>query len=77
MTIINDDAAAREAAIHNNNPEAPRKSLGLYLHIPFCVRKCNYCDFLSFGGVPEEEQRAYFNALIREIKYNAGIYNNK
>ena len=51
--------------------------MGLYLHIPFCARKCNYCDFLSFGGVPEEEQTAYFNALINEIKYNAEIYNNK
>ena len=23
-------------------------TFGLYLHIPFCVKKCNYCDFLSF-----------------------------
>ena len=25
------------------------KSLGLYIHIPYCVRKCNYCDFASVG----------------------------
>ena len=25
-----------------------KKELELYIHIPFCVRKCNYCDFLSF-----------------------------
>ena len=23
-------------------------SLGIYVHVPFCVKKCNYCDFLSF-----------------------------
>lgn len=38
---------------------------GIYLHIPFCVRKCAYCDFVSFaeGGVPE----AYVDALLSEI----------
>jgi oxygen-independent coproporphyrinogen III oxidase len=38
---------------------------GIYLHIPFCIRKCAYCDFASFacGGVPEE----YVDALIAEI----------
>ncbi|MDO4616831.1 MAG: radical SAM family heme chaperone HemW [Lachnospiraceae bacterium] len=40
--------------------------LELYIHIPFCVRKCAYCDFLSFeaGG---DRQEAYVKALIREI----------
>ncbi len=38
---------------------------GIYLHIPFCVRKCAYCDFVSFaeGNVPE----AYVEALLTEI----------
>ena len=38
---------------------------GIYLHIPFCVRKCAYCDFASFpsNGVPEE----YVEALLAEI----------
>lgn len=26
-----------------------RKSLEIYIHIPFCVKKCDYCDFLSYG----------------------------
>ena len=41
--------------------------LGLYLHIPFCVRKCAYCDFLSFGGCPKGEMREYISLLIREL----------
>lgn len=51
--------------------------MGLYLHIPFCIKKCSYCDFLSFGGIPEEEQAAYFRALNREIALNGLIYGKK
>ena len=40
--------------------------LELYLHIPFCLRKCGYCDFLSFAA-PEWEYRAYVEKLIEEI----------
>ena len=53
-----------------------KKPLGLYLHIPFCVQKCNYCDFLSFGGSGAEEQITYIKALKREIKYYGILYRN-
>lgn len=43
----------------------------LYLHIPFCVRKCNYCDFLSMPADDETMER-YTGALCREIRYYAG-----
>lgn len=43
------------------------RNLELYVHIPFCVRKCSYCDFLSFS-CDEKTQIAYADALIREIK---------
>ncbi len=68
MTIINRSAGTLEA---------PRKPLGLYLHIPFCIRKCNYCDFLSFGDVPAEDRAAYAEALVQEIRYNGNVYGNK
>lgn len=44
------------------------KNLELYLHIPFCVKKCAYCDFLSFS-CEKESQIAYADALIREIEF--------
>lgn len=44
-----------------------KEELELYLHIPFCVRKCNYCDFLSAGG-SEEEKEAYVKAMLQEIQ---------
>ena len=42
-------------------------SISLYIHIPFCLRKCRYCDFLS-AARPREEQERYVRALIREIQ---------
>lgn len=43
------------------------KDLGLYIHIPFCEKKCAYCDFLS-SPADEETKESYFNALLKEIK---------
>jgi len=44
-----------------------KKELQLYIHIPFCERKCQYCDFLSFaaGG---EVRNTYHKMLLEEIK---------
>lgn len=58
------------------NTDIPRgnltkKDLGLYIHIPFCVRKCDYCDFLSAPS-SKEVKKAYVDALIHEIKSNEG-----
>lgn len=44
-----------------------KRNLELYLHIPFCVRKCNYCDFFSASGT-EEEQADYVSAMLQEIQ---------
>jgi len=41
--------------------------LAVYLHIPFCVRKCNYCDFFSVVAQPEQIE-GYGQALVAEIK---------
>ena len=43
-----------------------KKALELYLHIPFCIRKCEYCDFLS-GPADERNRRTYLDALLREL----------
>ena len=45
-----------------------KRELELYFHIPFCVRKCLYCDFLS-APADEETQREYVEALLREIRF--------
>jgi oxygen-independent coproporphyrinogen-3 oxidase len=42
------------------------KPMGMYIHIPFCNRKCDYCDFVSYS-MDETAQRQYFEALCLEI----------
>ena len=44
---------------------------GLYIHIPFCVKKCEYCDFLSFSGC-ENYFDEYISALLREMEKHQG-----
>ena len=42
------------------------KKVGVYIHFPFCVSKCKYCNFTSFSG-KNDMQLKYFQALIKEI----------
>lgn len=49
------------------------KPLELYIHIPFCVRKCQYCDFLSFQA-DERTQQDYVEALIRQIQASSASF---
>ena len=50
-----------------------KKPLGLYLHIPFCRRKCLYCDFLS-APAGEETVENYVEALCRQIREEAEAF---
>lgn len=52
-----------------------RKKLGIYIHIPFCVSKCNYCSFISFCNIREQECKNYVNACLIEMKSYANIKN--
>lgn len=49
------------------------RELELYFHIPFCVRKCLYCDFLS-APAAEGVRRQYMDALIQEVRGRAEEY---
>jgi oxygen-independent coproporphyrinogen-3 oxidase len=44
-----------------------KKELELYIHIPFCVQKCKYCDFLSAPS-NEELREKYVESLCRKIR---------
>lgn len=52
-----------------------KNKLGIYIHIPFCLKKCLYCDFLSDKAC-ESDRADYVEALCNEIKYFA-ITNGK
>lgn len=50
-----------------------KRELELYIHIPFCARKCDYCDFLSFAA-PESAYQEYTEKLMEEICYQSVCY---
>ena len=51
------------------------KELGIYIHIPFCKRKCNYCDFISYTNKCDKIED-YINCLEKEInKFDFSKYN--
>lgn len=54
-----------------------KRNLELYVHIPFCVRKCGYCDFLSMaaGAGPQAAltHREYMDQLVREIRCQSAL----
>lgn len=49
------------------------RDMGIYLHIPFCRKKCSYCDFASYEGL-EAYYDDYVDALIREMTLWAEAY---
>ena len=52
--------------------------LALYVHLPWCVRKCPYCDFNSHeikdGSFPERE---YVDAVVRDLKFSANLFRGR
>ena len=50
------------------------KELGLYIHIPFCLSKCRYCDFCSFPHPKPDNIKNYIEKLFCEIEEYGSIY---
>jgi putative oxygen-independent coproporphyrinogen III oxidase len=49
------------------NTDNPRQTLGLYVHFPWCTRKCPYCDFNSHAVTGELPEDAYVAQLLRDL----------
>jgi len=50
-----------------DNSAINTKILSAYIHFPFCVKKCPYCDFVSYAGCLDKKE-SYIEALCREIE---------
>ena len=49
---------------------------GIYIHIPFCLSKCYYCDFLSFANSSDSLKKDYYSALCKEIELSSKEFIN-
>jgi oxygen-independent coproporphyrinogen-3 oxidase len=51
--------------------EGAAPPLSLYVHLPWCVQKCPYCDFNSYAGGDDASRRRYLDAICRDIEAEA------
>ena len=52
------------------------EEISVYIHVPFCVRKCAYCDFASFAGKLSQRQ-SYVEAVCRELRAQAAFFGHR
>ncbi|MFI4980738.1 MAG: radical SAM family heme chaperone HemW [Nevskiales bacterium] len=72
---------AADAAVCRETPATEQREAGalqgiplsLYLHFPWCVRKCPYCDFNSHAARGDIEEDRYVDALIRDLDYELSV----
>ena len=53
-------------------PPAPGTPLGVYLHIPFCRKRCHFCYFKVYTDKDSAAIRGYIDAALRELALYAG-----
>jgi len=67
-----EDVAAFDAAVHTApGPDAP--PLGMYLHIPFCRKRCRFCYFRVYTDKNADDVQTYCRALAREVDAYAAL----
>jgi oxygen-independent coproporphyrinogen-3 oxidase len=67
------EAVAREAAPALHAPGNPATPLGLYLHIPFCRKRCHFCYFRVYTDKNAQEINGYLDVLAREWEMYAAL----
>ena len=66
MSSFNQNKSRRDLNNHSSFL-IPHSSLSIYIHVPFCAKKCAYCDFASFPG-READWGRYFDEIMAEIR---------
>ena len=64
--------AIQQALAALNRPPAPDARLGIYVHIPFCRKRCHFCYFKVYTGKDSTEIDRYLDTMIRELELYSG-----
>src|SRR5918992_4895376 len=67
------DGVQHDAIPAQQTPPVPGTPLGLYLHIPFCRKRCHFCYFRVYTGKNAEEVNSYLDLLAREWELYAQL----
>ncbi|MCY1487315.1 Oxygen-independent coproporphyrinogen-III oxidase-like protein YqeR [compost metagenome] len=69
-----DEASQHSSSLQPSasSPAFELPPLALYIHIPWCVRKCPYCDFNSHAAGAELPEEAYIDALLDDLEQDLG-----
>src|SRR5919109_117616 len=67
------DAVSRDALPALNQPASSAVPLGLYLHIPFCRKRCHFCYFRVYTDKSSNEIADYLDVLVREWELYAQL----
>ena len=65
-SFLSEDKLPEAVTALNSKPDRDN-TLGLYLHIPFCRRRCKFCYYLVFTDKNSAQIETYLNALSREV----------
>ena len=58
-------------------PPVNKPPLSLYLHMPWCVKKCPYCDFNSHALIGDIPEQAYLSAILEDLEQDAHLIQNR
>jgi oxygen-independent coproporphyrinogen-3 oxidase len=67
FSVWSSDHVPEALSAFNSTPREPEARLGLYLHIPFCRKRCKFCYFRVYTDKNADEVEVYLSALSREI----------
>src|SRR5262245_65681666 len=73
FSIWTADAVSRDARPALAAPAAARTPLGLYIHIPFCRKRCHFCYFRIYTDKNAQQVVEYNDLLVREWKLYSGL----